>query len=138
MAKLICVLLKKNSDLTFPRKFITTTNEKFVLVCSQDYFKKVSTDNFTYILQQSDFYTRKLFEQNESDKKFKSIEVSSFNLEIELCKKSLGILLRHKFWVEYEILNDKFVIEKSLRNNNDIIYGCYCNQATITKSTREF
>jgi len=133
----LCVS-QKNNDSTLPLEFMPIIKEEFVLVCLPDYLKNVSTDNFTYIVQQSGSYTRKLFEQNVSDKKFKTIEVAGYNLGIELCKKGLGILLCPKFLVEDEIVKKQFVVVESLKNSGDIVYGCYYNQATITKSTKEF
>lgn len=133
--KLDIVIGQNNYEET-PFTFQHLSFEKYVFV------SKIGVGFEKVILMNQGTYSRKLFDKyisqigNENVKHI--IEVSGYNIAIELCKLGLGVILIPYYMVE-ELLKNNILTIMNVDSFDEMQeFGYYFNQNNLTKTAQEF
>jgi len=121
-------------------------NENYVFVCHKDYAKEEITNfnklkNYSFIVSILGSASRGIFDELNEKNHWNltpSLEVSGYNMSLELIKNKVGIGFLPEYLVSEYIENNTFKKLDLPYKNAPTEYGYFINSKVITKALKEF
>ena len=141
-AKIDIFVSQNDDNLMNFCNFLPIFTEKYVFVCSKEYYKNDYQKNnvHNFIVQNSGAKSRKIFDEYMLKNNIaynEKIEVVGYNMMIDLCKNNMGIIMIPSYLVESELRLGELV-DFNYDNLPNVEYGVYTNKYVANKTVDNF
>ncbi len=135
----IDLLITQQNDQIEDFKFEGLCEEKYVLIKSTKL--EYENNDLRFIMTNDGAYSQKLFKQFIADNNLEDVplvKVNGFNMIVELCRVGVGVGIVPYYLAKGLIDSNEIKAVYEEYKLPSVQYGCYYNEANLTRGAREF
>ena len=135
----IDLLITQQNDQIQDFKFEGLCEETYVLIKSTK--PEHQNNDLRFIMTNDGAYSQKIFRQFIADNKLGDVQLvkaNGFNMILELCRVGVGVGIVPSFLAKDLIARNEVEVVYGDYKLPSVLYGCYYNEANLTRAAREF